>query len=401
MLNGKRLLVVISGGIAAYKTLDLIRRLKDAGAAVRCIMTRNAEQFVTPLSVATLSGERVFQDIFSLTDETEIGHITLARDCDLVVVAPASANLLAKMAHGLADDLASTALLAREGPILVAPAMNTRMWTHAATRANMATLAARGIQVVGPEAGFLAEGETGMGRLAEVPAIMAAIAACLGQGPLAGVRAVVTSGPTHEPIDPVRVIANRSSGKQGHAIAQALAALGAEVTLISGPVAVADPARCTVVQVETAAQMLAATRAALPADVVVCAAAVADWRVEHPAAAKVKKQADTAPPVLHLVPNPDILATVAAPGPQRPRLVIGFAAETENLLDNAAAKLQRKGCDLIVANDVSPASGTFGGASNSVHLVSAAGVEAWPALAKTEVAQRLAAKIVELLGGTS
>lgn len=400
MLNGKRLLVVITGGIAAYKSLELIRRLKDAGADLRCILTRNAEQFVTPLSVATLSGQRVFQDIFSLTDETEIGHITLARDCDLAVVVPATANLLAKMAHGLADDLASTALLARDGPILVAPAMNTRMWNHPATQSNLATLQERGVHVVGPEAGFLAEGETGMGRLAEIPTIFAAITALLGHGPLTGIRALVTSGPTHEPIDPVRVIANRSSGKQGHAIAQALADLGAEVTLVSGPVHLAAPCGCKIINVETAAQMLAASQAALPVDVAVCAAAVADWRVENPALSKRKKQDGVDAPVLHLVPNPDILAGLAAPGPHRPRLVVGFAAETENLLDNARAKLARKACDLIVANDVSSASGTFGGDANSVHLVSRHGVESWPILSKTQVAQRLAQTIAVLLENT-
>ena len=401
MLKGKRLLVIITGGIAAYKSLDLIRRLKDAGADLRCILTKNAENFITPLSVATLSGQRVFQDIFSLTDETEIGHITLARDCDLAVVVPASANLLAKMAHGLADDLASTALLARDGAILVAPAMNTRMWNHPATQANMALLQARGVQVVGPEAGFLAEGEVGMGRLAEVPAIMNAITTALGHGPLQGVRALVTSGPTHEPIDPVRVIANRSSGKQGHAIAQALADLGADVTLVSGPVHLPDPRGCTVIKVETALEMLAACQTALPVQLAVCAAAVADWRVENPAALKCKKQDNAAPPALHLVPNPDILASLAAPGPQRPAIVVGFAAETDNLIANATVKLARKGCDLIVANDVSSASGTFGGDANQVHLVAAAGVTPWPSLTKTAVAQRLAQHLAAMLKASS
>lgn len=400
MLNGKRILLVISGGIAAYKTLELIRRLKEAGATVRCILTRNAEQFVTPLSVSTLSGERVFQDIFSLTDETEIGHITLARDCDLVVVAPATANILAKMAHGLADDLASTALLACDRPILVAPAMNTRMWHNAATQANIATLKARSIHFVGPETGFLAEGESGIGRLSETPDILAAVEHLLGTGPLSGVRALVTSGPTHEPIDPVRVIANRSSGKQGHAIAQALADLGAQVTLISGPVHQPDPTGCTIIKVETAVQMLAATQAALPVDVAIFAAAVADWRVEEPALSKRKKQENTPPPSIHLVPNPDILATISA-GPNRPQLVIGFAAETENLLANAQGKLARKGCDMIVANDVSIASATFGGASNRVHLVTKTGIEDWPDLPKTEVAQRLSLKIADILAGRS
>ena len=400
MLTGKRLLVVITGGIAAYKSLEVIRRLKEAGASVRCIMTRNAAQFVTPLSVATLAGERVFQDLFSLTDETEIGHITLARDCDLAVVVPASANILAKMAHGLADDLASTALLARDGAILVAPAMNTRMWNHPATQTNLALLQSRGVHVVGPEAGFLAEGETGMGRLAEVPAILAAITALLGNGPLAGVRALVTSGPTHEPIDPVRVIANRSSGKQGHAIAQALADLGADVTLVSGPVHLPDPRGCTVIKVETALEMLQAAQHALPADVAVCAAAVADWRVENPATSKQKKQPGAEPPRLALVPNPDILATLSVPGPHRPRLVVGFAAETDDLLVNARAKLERKGCDMIVANDVSAASGTFGGDANRVHLLTAEGTQAWPTLSKTEVATRLAHTIAERLGAS-
>ena len=397
MLHGKSLLLVITGGIAAYKSLDLIRRLKDAGAQVRCILTHHAQEFVTPLAVSTLSGERVFQDMFSLTDETEIGHIALGRDCDLAVVVPATANFLAKMAHGLADDLASTALLARRGPVLAAPAMNTRMWEHPATQANLDSLRSRGIHLVGPEAGFLAEGETGMGRLAEIPAIMAAITALLRSGPLTGTKALVTSGPTHEPIDPVRVIANRSSGKQGHAIAAALAALGADVTLVSGPVALADPANCRVIKVETAQQMLEACQNALPADLAVCAAAVADWRVESPATSKQKKQAGTEPPILKLVPNPDILATLAQ-GPNRPRLVVGFAAETDDLLANAQAKLARKGCDLIVANDVSSTSGTFGGDANRVHLVAANGITDWPHLPKTQVAERLALHLAHLLG---
>ena len=399
MLNGKRILLVITGGIAAYKTPDLIRRLKDRGASVRCIMTHGAEQFVTPLTVATLCRERVFQDMFSLTDETEIGHITLVKDCDLVVVAPATANILAKMAHGLADDLASTALLACDRPILAAPAMNTRMWNNPATQANLATLRSRRVHFIGPESGFLAEGEIGIGRMAEPAAILDAVQSLLGLGPLSGLSALVTSGPTHEPIDPVRVIANRSSGKQGHAIAQALAELGASVTLISGPVSLPDPMGCRVVKVETAVQMLEAARAALPVDVAVCAAAVADWRVVEPAQSKRKKQEGAPPPTLDLVPNPDILASLAAPGPTRPRLVVGFAAETENLIANAQAKLQRKGCDLMVANDVSIASATFGGSSNRVHLVSSSGVEDWPQMPKNEVAQRLAQKIADLLGG--
>ncbi len=397
MLDGRRILLIISGGIAAYKSLDLIRRLRERGAEVRCILTAGGAQFVTPLAVSTLAGGRVFQEIFSLTDEAEIGHITLARDCDLVVVAPATANLLAKMAGGLADDLASTALLATDRPILMAPAMNVRMWTHPATQANLATLAARGVRRVGPNAGPLAEGESGMGRMAEVPEILEAVTAALGGGRLAGRRVLVTSGPTIEPIDPVRFIANRSSGKQGHAIAAALAALGAEVTLISGPVHLADPPGCRVVRVETAAEMLAAAQAALPAEVAVCAAAVADWRVENYAAAKRKKEPGAPPPVISLAANPDILATLSAAGPQRPRLVVGFAAETENVVEHAAAKRVRKGCDWIVANDVSPGSGTFGGESNTVHLLTAEGTEDWPHLPKAEVARRLADRIAAAL----
>ena len=395
MVAGRRILLVISGGIAAYKALDLIRRLTERGVAVRCVLTRGGANFVTPLSVATLSGSRVFQDMFSLTDEAEIGHIALARDCDLVVVAPATANLLAKMAQGLADDLASTLLLASDRPILVAPAMNVRMWKHPATQANLAVLTGRGVHRVGPNAGFLAEGEEGMGRMAEVPEILAAIEGLLSGGPLSGLRATVTSGPTHEPIDPVRFIANRSSGKQGHAIASALARAGAEVTLISGPVTLADPPGCRVVRVETAAEMLAAVQAAPVADIAVCAAAVADWSVANRADEKRKKEPGAPPPVLELAPNPDILATLSAPGPARPRLVIGFAAETEKVVEHARAKRLRKGCDWILANDVSPASGTFGGDTNRVWLIGADATEEWPSLAKSELADRLVARIVE------
>jgi len=396
VLDGRRILLIISGGIAAYKSLDLIRRLRERGVRVRCILTRGGAEFITPLAVSALSGERVFQDIFSLTDEAEIGHITLAKDCDLVVVAPATANLLARMTAGMADDLAATALLATDRPILVAPAMNVRMWNNAATRANLATLAARGVHQVGPAEGPLAEGESGMGRMSEVPDILAKIAALLGGGPLAGRRAVVTSGPTIEPIDPVRFIANRSSGKQGHAVAAALAALGADVTLVSGPVGLADPAGCRVVRVETARQMLAAVQAALPADIAVCAAAVADWAVANPAAEKRKKTTG-APPAIELVANPDILATLSA-GPGRPALVVGFAAETETVVEHARAKRAAKGCDWIVANDVSPETGVFGGDSNTVHLVTASAVEDWPILPKAEVARRLAERIALHLG---
>ncbi|CAA7618812.1 bifunctional phosphopantothenoylcysteine decarboxylase/phosphopantothenate--cysteine ligase CoaBC [Magnetospirillum sp. SS-4] len=402
MLDGRRVLLIISGGIAAYKSLELIRRLKDKGCAVRCILTRGGANFVTPLAVAALSGDKVYQETFSLTDEAEMGHIRLSREADLVVVAPATANLLAKMAAGIADDLASTALLATDKPVLVAPAMNTMMWDHAATRANMAVLEGRGISRIGPNSGDLACGEVGGGRMAEPAEILAAIEAHLGggAGPLAGRRAIVTSGPTHEPIDPVRYIANRSSGKQGHAIASALAALGAEVTLVSGPVTLPDPAGLTTVRVESAADMLRAVEAALPADIAVCAAAVADWTVANRSGEKRKKSPGAPPPVIELTPNPDILATLSKPGPRRPRLVVGFAAETEKLMEHARDKLARKGCDWIVANDVSAGSGTFGGDSNAVHVIDASAAESWPRLGKDEVAARLAARIAAALEGT-
>lgn len=401
MLQGRRILLVIAGGIAAYKSLELLRRLRERGAAVRCILTRAAQEFVTPLSVSTLSRERVFTDLFSLTDEHEIGHIRLARDCDLVVVAPATADLVTKAALGIADDLASTVLLATDRPLLLAPAMNHVMWNAPSTQANIATLTARGATLVGPNAGPLAEGETGIGRMAEPQEILAAIEARLGgPGALAGLHALVTSGPTHEPIDPVRYIANRSSGKQGHAIAAALAAAGARTTLVSGPTRLADPPGVATVHVETAAQMLAACEASLPAEIAVCAAAVADWRVATPASQKLKKRGDAPAPALTLAPNPDILATLARHPRQRPRLVVGFAAETEDLVGHAREKLARKGCDWILANDVSPGTGIFGGDANTVHVVDAAGVEPWPALSKDEVARRLVARIAAALGRT-
>ena len=389
-LANRRVLLVISGGIAAYKSLDLIRRLRERGAAVRAIMTEAARQFVTPLSVQALTGDAVYSDIFSLTDESAMGHLRLGQDADLVVVAPATADLLAKMAAGLADDLASTALLATDRPILVAPAMNLRMWAHPATRANIALLEARGIRRVGPNEGALAEGETGPGRMAEPLEIVAAIEAMLSAGPLQGRRALVTSGPTHEAIDPVRYLANRSSGKQGHAIAAALARAGAETVLISGPTAEPDPPGVTVRRIESARDMMAACIAALPVEIVVCAAAVADWRVEQ-APQKLKKNG--AAPTLNLVENPDILKSLSQPGNRRPRLVIGFAAETEDVLTHARRKLTAKGCDWIVANDVSAAAGTFGGDDNTVHLIDAAGVEDWPPLSKRAVAERLATRI--------
>ena len=390
----KRVLLIVSGGIAAYKALELVRLLTKAGYGVTSVLTQAGAQFVTPLSLQALTGNKVYTELFSLTDESEMGHIELSRSADLVVVAPASADILAKMAAGLAGDLASTLLLATDKRVLVAPARNVRMWEHAATQANMALLQTRGVLVVPPDAGPMACGEFGPGRLAEPPVILAAIEAALGVGgPLTGKHAIVTSGPTHEPIDPVRYIANRSSGKQGHAIAAALAALGARVTLVSGPVEIGDPAGVQTVHVETAAQMLAAVEAALPADIAVCAAAVGDWRVADEAPHKMKKDGGV-PPALHLMENPDILARLSAPGPQRPKLVVGFAAETERLEEYAAAKRARKGCDWIVANNVG-GTGIMGGEENEVLLLSADGARAWPKAGKIEVAAKLAAKIGE------
>ncbi len=403
-LDGKRLLLVISGGIAAYKSLLLIRRLRDQGASVRVILTAGGAHFVTPLSVAALSEDRVYQDLFSLTDLSEMGHIRLSREADLVVVAPASADLLAKMAAGLADDLASTALLATNKPVLVAPAMNVAMWEHPATQANIATLTGRGVRQIGPNCGDLACGESGAGRMAEPEEILAVIAAyfdqlAVGSGPLplSGRRALVTSGPTIEPIDPVRYITNRSSGRQGHAIARALARLGAQTVLVSGPTSEPDPPGVQLVRIETALQMLAACQGALPVDIVVCAAAVADWRVKSVAGQKLKKDMGETP-LLELVENPDILATLSRPGPSRPALVIGFAAETQHILAHATSKLERKGCDWIVANDVGVGSGTFGGTKNSVHILRSSpggtvSIEDWPELSKVSVGERLAAAI--------
>jgi phosphopantothenoylcysteine decarboxylase / phosphopantothenate---cysteine ligase len=393
-----QVLLIVSGGIAAYKALELIRLLRRGGHGVTCVLTAGGAQFVTPLSLQALSEARVYTDLWSLTDESEMGHIQLSRAADLVVVAPASADILASMTAGLAHDLATTLLLATDKPVLAAPAMNVRMWLHPATVANVATLRQRGVRFVGPDEGAMACNEFGPGRLAEPPAILAAIEAMLTQeapkpGPLAGRHALVTSGPTHEPIDPVRYIANRSSGRQGHAIAAALASLGARVTLVTGPVVQPDPAGVTVQRVETAVEMLAACQAALPANIAVCAAAVADWRVSSASGQKLKKQANAPPPTLALTPNPDILATLAAAGPNRPRLVVGFAAETQDVVAQAAAKRVRKGCDWIVANDVRPVTGIMAGESNQVHLVTAEGTEDWPMLPKTEVAARLAARI--------
>ncbi len=400
-LDSKRILLVIGGGIAAYKCLDLVRRLKERGARVRVVLSEAAQHFVTPLSVGAIAGERAYTDLFDLSSEFDVGHIRLARDCDLVVVAPATADLMAKMAHGLADDLASTVLLATDRRVLLAPAMNPRMWDHAATQRNRAVLIADGVTMVGPNPGEMAEaGEAGVGRMAEPAEIVAAVDELLLETAvvkvLAGRRIVVTSGPTHEPIDPVRYIANRSSGKQGHAIARAAAAAGAAVTLVSGPVAVPDPPGVTMVKVETAREMHQAVETALPADVAVFAAAVADWRVAAPGQSKLKKNGGHTP-ALSLVENPDILASVARRNTLRPRLVIGFAAETDRVVAHAQEKLARKGCDWIVANDVSPQSGVMGGDRNSVHLVTAAGVEAWPTQTKDEVARMLVARIASAL----
>ncbi|MBL3608915.1 bifunctional phosphopantothenoylcysteine decarboxylase/phosphopantothenate--cysteine ligase CoaBC [Rhodovulum sulfidophilum] len=397
MVSGKRILLIIAGGIAAYKTLDLIRRLRERGAAVTPVMTAAAEGFVTPLSVSALAGEAVHRDLFDLTREAEMGHIQLSRAADLVVVAPATANLMAKMAGGLADDLASTLLLATDKAVLMAPAMNVRMWTHPATRRNLATLQSDGIRVVGPTEGDMACGEYGPGRMAEVPEILAAIETALGAGPLAGRRIVVTSGPTHEPIDPVRYIANRSSGAQGTALARALVALGAKVVFVTGPASVPPPDGVDLVRVETAREMLAAVEAALPADAAVFAAAVADWHVANAADRKMKKDGSGRAPVLDFAENPDILARIAGRAEGRPRLVVGFAAETHDVEAHAEAKRARKGCDWILANDVSPATGIMGGAENEVSLITAAGVETWPRLPKDEVAARLARRIAEAL----
>jgi phosphopantothenoylcysteine decarboxylase/phosphopantothenate--cysteine ligase len=403
-LSGKRILLIIGGGIAAYKSLDLIRRLRERGALVRCVMTQAAQAFITPLSVGALTADRVFTDLFDRADEHDVGHIRLSREADLLVVAPATADLMAKMAAGLANDLASTVLMATDKPVLLAPAMNPRMWDHPATRRNRRTLQEDGVVLVGPGRGEMAEsGEAGEGRMAEPLEIVAAIEAMLGSGPkpLAGRRIIVTSGPTHEPIDPVRYIANRSSGRQGHAIAAALARLGADVRLVSGPVAIPDPAGVATTHVESAREMKEAVEALLPADAGIFVAAVADWRPASCEGEKIKKQAGKAAPSLSLVENPDILSGVGH-HPDRPRLVMGFAAETQDVIENARKKLKTKGADIIVANDVSHDSGigpggVMGGTRNRVLIVSESGVEDWPEMSKEEVAERLARLVAERL----
>ncbi len=397
MLADKRILLIIGGGIAAFKALDLIRRLREKGATVSPVLTRSGAQFVTPLSVSALAGEKLYQDLFDLTAEAEMGHIELSRSADLIVVAPATADLMAKMAGGLANDLASTLLLATDKRVLIAPSMNVRMWEHPATQRNLAQLKSDGVLVVGPNEGDMACGEYGYGRLAEPLEIVSAIDAALSDGPLNGKHILVTSGPTHEPIDPVRYIANRSSGAQGTAIAEALAALGADVTFVTGPADVPPPRGVRVVKVQTAAQMLAAVQAAPAADAAVFAAAVADWRVANAGPSKIKKDGNGLPR-LEFAENPDILATVSHMTQGRPPLVVGFAAETDDVIANATAKRLRKGCDWIVANDVSPETGIMGGAENAVTLISHTGAENWPRMGKQEVATRLAKKIADAIG---
>lgn len=389
-LTGKRVLLVLCGGIALYKVPDVIRRLKERGAFVRAIMTEAATRFVTPLTIGAIASDRAYTELWSRDEEGEVGHIRLARECDVVLVAPATANTLAKMAHGLADDLASTVLLATRAPVLVAPAMNPAMWDHPANQTNVSTLTARGVTLIGPATGAMAEAETGLGRMAEPADLVAAVVRHFDPGPkpLAGRTAVVTSGPTVEPIDPVRFIANRSSGRQGHAIAQALASAGADVTLVSGPVAIEPPAGVRCIPVETALEMRDAVDAALPVDIAVCVAAVADWRVANADPSKIKKEG-RGTPALVLAENPDILAGLGHHATRRPRLLIGFAAETDNVIEHAQSKRLRKNCDWIIANDVSPGTGTFGGTHNQIHLITSEGVTHWPALSKQAVATRL------------
>ncbi len=395
-MNGKNILLIISGGIAAVKTPDLIRKLTQAGARVIPVLTRSGAQFVTPLSIAALAGSKVYIDLFDLTDEAEMGHIELSRSADLILVAPATAHIMAKMAQGLADDLASTLLLATDTPVMIAPSMNVRMWDHAATQRNLTTLQADGVHMIGPNEGEMACGEFGFGRMAEVPEILQAVTRHFEKGPLSGRHVLVTSGPTHEPIDPVRYIANRSSGAQGTALAEALRDLGARVSFVTGPADFDVPTGVDVHRVQTAQEMLAAVQAILPVDAAVFAAAVADWRVEGAQDQKIKKQTSGALPVLNFVENPDILATVSS-HEHRPKLVIGFAAETNDVIANATAKRLRKGCDWIVANDVTPATGIMGGANNTVTVIDANGPEGWSNMPKTEVARMLALRIAGAL----
>lgn len=395
-INGKHILLVISGGIAAYKALELIRLLKKAGADVRCILTKGGAEFVTPLSVSALSENPIYTELFSLKDETEMGHIRLSRDADLIIVAPASANIIARLAHGMADDLAATTILASDKPVMICPAMNPMMWQNAATQANIDTLRQRGFKLLEPASGDMACGETGMGRLPEATEIFDAIGAHFyTKRPLTGLSAIVTAGPTHEPIDPVRFVANRSSGKQGFAIAEALAALGANVTLVTGPTNLKHPVhRIKTIQIETAREMLDICQKLLPSDIFVAAAAVADWAPEVYQNSKIKKTSDT-PVSLCLKQNPDILSTLSKPGSMRPALVVGFAAETDNVLEHARIKLSRKGCDWIVANEVSDANPVFASDENTVHLIATSGTESWPKMSKADVAQKLGQRIAD------
>ena len=397
MLNGKRILLIIGGGIAAFKALELIRLIRKAGGAVTPVVTRAGQEFVTPLSASALAADKVYSDLFDLTDEAEMGHIELSRSADLIVVAPATADLIAKMAGGQANDLASTVLMATDTPVLIAPAMNVRMWLHPANQRNIATLESDGIARIGPDEGDMACGEFGPGRMAEPQAILEDILARLATGPLAGKHIVVTSGPTHEPIDPVRYIANRSSGAQGTAIAEALVRLGAKVTFVTGPATAPLPNGVEVIPVETAQQMLKVVEVSMPADAAIFAAAVADWHVTKEAKGKIKKDKSGQPPALKLAENPDILATIARKRKDRPKLVIGFAAETDDVIANATAKRKRKRCDWIVANDVSPETGIMGGDENAVTIIDAKGAESWPRASKRDVARRLAERIAETL----
>ncbi|PVB60061.1 bifunctional phosphopantothenoylcysteine decarboxylase/phosphopantothenate--cysteine ligase CoaBC [Labrenzia sp. 011] len=409
MLSGKQIVLIISGGIAAYKSLDLIRRLKERGARVIPVMTGGAQEFITPLAVGALSAEKVFTGLFDREAEHDVGHIRLARDHDLILIAPATANLMAKMAHGIADDLATAILLATDKPVLAAPAMNPKMWQNPATQHNLTVLKDRGIRFCGPASGEMAEkGEAGVGRMSEPLDIVAAVQTMIrgrdlqaGRLPLAGRHVLITSGPTHEPIDPVRYIANRSSGKQGHALAEAAREAGARVTLVCGPVNLPDPADVTVIRVETAAEMLKAVETSLPADIAIMAAAVADWRMASEGTQKIKKDGSGKPPALELTENPDILATIGHHQSLRPKLLIGFAAETRDLLTNALGKLERKNADWIVANDVSPATGIMGGDANTIHLVSRSGVEDWPQMSKTDVARQIVARAADTLNGAA
>ncbi|KLN60679.1 bifunctional phosphopantothenoylcysteine decarboxylase/phosphopantothenate synthase [Kiloniella spongiae] len=400
MISGKSILLVITGGIAAYKSLELIRRLKERDVSVRAILTKSGSEFVTPLSVSALTGEKTFVDLFSLTDETEIGHIQLSRQSDLIVVVPASADFMAKMAQGRADDLASTVLLATDKDTLVAPAMNIRMWEHPATQENLKTLVSRGVKVIGPNEGSMACGEFGPGRMAEPAEILGAIEdyfSTSSEKPLAGIKTLVTAGPTHEALDPVRYIANHSSGKQGYAIAQTMQQLGADVTLVSGPTQLSPPQGVNVIKITSAEEMLAACQNALPADIAICAAAVADWRIAEQSEQKIKKKNNEEAPTLNFVQNPDILAILSKPGPKRPGLVIGFAAETEQVTENAISKRERKGCDWILANDVSPETGTFGGDENTLFLIDKSGVDQWHKMTKDAAAKKLSKRIADHL----